>query len=65
MAQVMSWLNMMTGLILFFAMSGISQGWVMFSNPQAKIFPFFLAILLLVNAVYLVLAKGEYWARRR
>ncbi|MCX5990980.1 MAG: hypothetical protein NTZ04_01400 [Chloroflexi bacterium] len=65
MAQVMSWLNMMTGLILFFAMSGISQDWVMFSNPQAKIFPFVLAILLLVNAVYLALARGEFWARRR
>jgi hypothetical protein len=59
----MSWLNVMAGLILFFAMSGISE-WVIFSSPQAKLFPFIVAILLLVNAVYLALARGEFWARR-
>jgi hypothetical protein len=63
MPQLMSWLNVMAGLILFFAMSGISE-WVIFSSPQAKLFPFVVAILLLVNAVYLVLSRGEFWARR-
>jgi len=63
MPQLLSWLNMLTGLILFFAMSGISN-WVIFATPQAKVFPFVLGILLLVNAVYLALARGEFWARR-
>ena len=44
-------------------MSGISS-WVIFATPQAKVFPFVLGILLLVNAVYLALARGEFWARR-
>lgn len=63
MPQLMSWLNVMAGLILFFAMSGISE-WVIFSSPEAKVFPFIVAILLLVNAVYLALARVESWARR-
>lgn len=63
MPQLLSWLNMLAGLILFFAMSGISE-WVIFVTPQAKIFPFVLGILLLGNAVYLALARGESWARR-
>jgi len=56
-------MNMMAGLILFFSMSGISD-WVMFTTPQAKIFPFILGILFLGNAVFLALARGEFWARR-
>jgi hypothetical protein len=63
MPQLLSWLNVMAGLILFFAMSGISE-WVIFSSPQAKVFPFFIAILLLLNAAYLAVVKGEFWARR-
>lgn len=63
MPQLLSWLNMLAGLILFFAMSGIAN-WVIFATPQAKVFPFVLGILLLVNAVYLALVKGEFWARR-
>ena len=63
MSQLLSWMNMMAGLILFFSMSGISS-WVMFTTPEAKVFPFVLGILLLGNAVYLALAKGEFWARR-
>ena len=58
MSQLLSWMNMMAGLILFFSMSGISE-WVMFATPQAKIFPFLLGVLLLGNAVFLALAKGE------
>jgi hypothetical protein len=63
MPQLLSWLNMLAGLILFFAMSGISE-WVIFATPQAKIFPFVLGIVLLANAVYLALARSESWARR-
>jgi hypothetical protein len=63
MPQLLSWLNVMAGLILFFAMSGISE-WIIFASPQAKVFPFFIAILLLLNAAYLAVAKGEFWARR-
>lgn len=63
MSQLLSWMNMMAGLILFFSMSGISE-WVMFASPQAKIFPFLVGVLLLGNAVFLALAKGEFWARR-
>jgi len=63
MSQLLSWMNMMAGLILFFSMSGISD-WVMFTSSEAKIFPFMLGILFLGNAVYLALARGEFWARR-
>ncbi|MDM8001195.1 MAG: hypothetical protein QUS33_14705 [Dehalococcoidia bacterium] len=63
MSQLLSWMNMMAGLILFFSMSGISS-WVMFSTPQAKIFPFMLGILLLGNAAYLALGRGEFLSRR-
>ena len=63
MSQLLSWMNMMAGLILFFSMSGISD-WVMFTTPQAKIVPFLLGILFLGNAVFLALARGEFWARR-
>jgi hypothetical protein len=64
MSQLLSWMNMMAGLILFFSMSGISD-WVMFTTSEAKIFPFMLGILFLGNAVYLALAKGELWGTRR
>ena len=63
MSQMLSWMNMMSGLILFFSMSGISS-WVIFSSSNAKIFPFLLGILLLANAAYLALVKGEFWTRR-
>ncbi|MCX5998214.1 MAG: hypothetical protein NTU41_01115 [Chloroflexi bacterium] len=63
MSQLMSWLNMLAGLVLFFAMSGITD-WVIFATPAAKVFPFLIAILLLGNAVYLALGKGESFARR-
>ena len=63
MSQLLSWMNMMAGLILFFSMSGISS-WIIFSSSEAKIFPFLLGVLLLANAVYLALARGEFWARR-
>jgi hypothetical protein len=63
MSQMLSWMNMMSGLILFFSMSGISS-WIVFASPNAKIFPFVLGILLLCNAAYLALAKGEFWTRR-
>ena len=63
MSQILSWMNMMSGLILFFSMSGISS-WIIFSSSNAKIFPFLLGVLLLCNAAYLALAKGEFWTRR-
>lgn len=63
MTQLLSWMNMMAGLILFFSMSGISS-WVMFRTDEAKIFPFLVGILLLANAVYLAVSRGEFWARR-
>ena len=63
MPQLLSWMNMMAGVILFFSMSGISN-WMIFATSEAKIFPFLLGILLLCNAAYMALAKGEFWARR-
>ena len=56
MAGLLSMINIVAGLILFFAMSGIT-GWVIFATPEAKIFPFVLGILLLGNAVYLALGR--------
>ena len=63
MSQLLSGLNTVTGLILFFAMSGITN-WVIFATPSAKVFPFLIGILLLGNAVYLAVAKGELGMRR-
>jgi hypothetical protein len=50
-------------MILFFGMSGITQ-WVIFASPQAKVFPFLIGILLLVNAVYLAVAEVEPYSHR-
>jgi hypothetical protein len=44
-------------------MSGITQ-WVIFASPQAKVFPFLIGILLLVNAVYLAVAEVDPQLRR-
>jgi len=63
MIQLLSVVNVVAGLILFFAMSSISS-WVIFATPEAKIFPFLLGILLLGNAVYLALRGEAPWARR-
>ncbi len=63
MSQLLAWLNTAAGLILFFAMSGITQ-WVIFASPQAKVFPFLIGILLLMNAVYLAVAKVELSSHR-
>ncbi len=65
MSQLLCWINVAAGLILFFAMSGISSNWVLFSTPEAKIFPFILGILLLGNGVYLAFASEASWAQRR
>ena len=63
MTQLLSWLNIAAGLVLFFAMSNITE-WVIFATPEAKIFPFILGILLLGNGVYLALRGEAPWARR-
>ena len=63
MSVFLSMMNAASAFILFFSMSGITN-WVIYSSPQAKIFPFILGIVLLVNAVYLGLSKGEVGARR-
>jgi hypothetical protein len=63
MSVFLSMMNGAAAFILFFSMSGITN-WVIYSSPQAKIFPFILGIVLLVNAVYLGLTKGEAGARR-
>jgi hypothetical protein len=63
MSQLLSWLNAATAFLLFFSMSGITR-WVIYMSAEAKIFPFILGILLLVNAVYLGFSKGEVGARR-
>jgi hypothetical protein len=64
MSQFLSWVNVVAGFILFFAMSGITN-WVMFSSPEARIFPFLIGILLLANAVYLAFGSEASWVRRR
>jgi hypothetical protein len=63
MSQLLSWINAVSGMILFFAMSNITT-WVIFDSPQAKIFPFLIGVLLLGNAVYLSVAKGELSSHR-
>jgi hypothetical protein len=57
-------MNVVGGMILFFAMSGITS-WVMFSTPEARIFPFLIGVLLLANAVYLAFGSEASWVRRR
>jgi hypothetical protein len=55
-------LNIICGLLLFFAMSGMTS-WVLFATPAAKIFPFIVGMLLLGNGVYFGLRL--IWAERR
>jgi hypothetical protein len=62
MSMLLSWINAVAGLVLFYAMSGIT-GWDIFKDPHDKILPFILGIVLLCNAVYLAVGKGEL-ARR-
>ena len=63
MTQLLGWMNVASGLLLFFAMSGISS-WVIFVTPEAKIFPFLIGILLLGNGIYISLRGELPWARR-
>ncbi len=63
MSVLLAGLNAVAAFILFFSMSGIIN-WVIYASPQAKIFPFVLGMVLLVNAVYLGLSRGEVGARR-
>jgi len=63
-ALVLTLLNIVCGLLIFFAMSGITS-WAVFSTPSAKILPFILGILLLGNGVYLALSSGSGLLRRR
>lgn len=62
MSLVLAWMNTISGLILFFSMSGISS-WVVFSSPVARVVPFLVGILLLTNAAYLALVTN-LWSRR-
>lgn len=64
MSQFLSFVNVVAGFTLFFAMSGITT-WVVFTTPEAKVFPFVIGILLLINAVYLIFGSEMSWSRRR
>lgn len=55
-------LNIICGLLLFFAMSGMTS-WAIFATPAAKIFPFIIGMLLLGNGVYFGLRL--LWTERR
>jgi hypothetical protein len=56
--------NMIVGLVLFFGMTNISS-WEMFANPEAKIFPFILGVLLFCNGIYLTLRGEASWSQQR
>jgi hypothetical protein len=58
MSMLLSWVNAVSGLVLFYAISDIS-GWKVFESPHDKILPFILGIVLFSNAVYLAVGKGE------
>ena len=63
MSVFLAMMNAGAAFILFFSMSGITD-WVIYESGQAKIFPFILGIVLLANAVYMGMTKGEAGARR-
>jgi uncharacterized membrane protein YfcA len=63
MSMLLSWINAVAGLVLFYALSDIS-GWKVFQSPHDKILPFILGIVLLFNAVYFAVGKGGELARR-
>ena len=62
MSMLLSWINAVAGLVLFYALSDIS-GWKVFQSPHDKILPFILGIVLFLNAVYFAVGK-EGLARR-
>ena len=62
MSMLLSWVNAVAGLVLFYAISDISS-WKVFESPHDKILPFLLGIVLFANAVYFAVGKGEL-ARR-
>jgi hypothetical protein len=59
---VLALLNIICGLLLFFAMSGMTS-WVVFATRAAKVFPFIIGMLLLGNGVYFGLRL--LWHERR
>ena len=63
MSVFLSMMNAAAAFLLFFSMSGITN-WVIYASGQAKVFPFILGIVLLVNAVYMGTTRGEAGARR-
>ena len=63
MSVFLTVMNAVAAFILFFSMSGITS-WAVYASGQAKIFAFILAMVLLVNAVYLGLSRNDIGARR-
>lgn len=56
MTMLLSWINAAAGLVLFYAISDISD-WKIFDSPGSKILPFILGLVLFLNAVYLAIGK--------
>ena len=52
MTRLLSWVNLIMGLLLFFVLSEI-VGWDWFLTPGSKLIVFILSVLLVGNAVFL------------
>lgn len=63
MSLLLGMSNIVGGLVLFFAMTNITN-WAIFADPEAKIFPFILGILLFCNGIYLTLRGEVPWSQR-
>ena len=56
MTMLLAWINAAAGLVLFYAISDISD-WNIFNSPGSKILPFILGLVLFLNAVYLAVGR--------
>ncbi len=49
--RVLTWVDILLGLVLFFLLAGVVPGWRVFGGPGTRAFIFVVVMLLLFNGV--------------
>lgn len=50
--RVLTWVDILLGLVLFFLLSGVVPGWRVFGGSGTRAFIFVVAMLLLANGIF-------------
>ena len=65
--RVLTWVDILLGLALFFLLSDVVPGWTVFGfsgqAPGTRAFIFVVAMLLLANGVFFTLARAAFLGR--